>query len=209
PARLERIESTLQRYVDEGVIAGAVALVMRDGEVVYEEAVGWSDREARRPMRTDDIFRIASQTKAITSTAVMMLVEEGKIALDDPVSRWLPSFDSTTVAVRTDSGVRIEPARRKITIRDLLTHTAGISYGGEPHVAEAYQRHDLGYGEAYGWYTADDAQRICKITDRLGPLPFVGQPGGAFVYGYKADILGCVVERASGLPLDQFSRERI
>lgn len=209
PARLERVEAGLQRYVDEGRIAGAVALVMRDGQVVYETAVGWIDREARRPMPTDAIFRIASQSKAITSTAVMMLVEEGKIALSDPVSRWLPTFARSTVAVRSDSGVVVVPARRPVTIRDLLTHTAGISYGGEQHIAEQYRAQDLGYGEAYGWYTADDEEPICDKMDRLGTLPFAQQPGAAWVYGYSTDVLGCVVERASRVPLDRFIRERI
>lgn len=209
PARLERIEETLQGYVDRGTIAGAVALVMRDGEVVYEEAVGWQDRESRLPMPTDAIFRIASQSKAITSVAVMMLVEEGLIALGDPVSRWIPSFREMEVVSRTPAGIERVPARRQITIRDLLTHTAGMSYGGEPHVAEEYQAVGLGYGEAFGWYTAHREEPICETMERLGELPLVRQPGEAFVYGYNTDILGCVVERASGLPLDRFVRERI
>ena len=209
PARLARVDSVLQRFVEEDRIAGAVGLVMREGETVYERAVGWSDREARQPMSADAVFRIASQSKAITSAAVMALVEEGKVGLGDPVSRWLPTFASTTVAVRSDSGVSIVPARRQITIRDLLTHTAGISYGGEPHIASSYQEQGLGYGEAYGWYTAHKDEPICETMDRLGGLPFVQQPGAAWVYGYNTDILGCVVERASGMDLDDFVRERI
>ena len=209
PERLGRIETALQQYVDDGQVAGAVALVLRDGEVVYEQTVGWIDREAQRPMPSTAIFRIASQTKAITSTAVMMLVEEGLIALNDPVSRWIPTFAATTVAVRSDSGVTIAPARRSITIRDLLTHTSGISYGGEPYIAERYQAQELGYGEAYGWYTADDSEPICDKMERLGTLPFVRQPGEAWVYGYSTDVLGCVVERAGGIPLDRFIRERL
>lgn len=209
PARLQRIETALQRYVDRGTIAGAVALVMRDGEIVYEEAVGWQDREAQRAMPTDAIFRIASQSKAITSVAVMALVEEGLVALGDPVSRWIPSFAQSRVAVRSESGVDLVPARRQITIRDLLTHTAGISYGGEPHIAAAYQAEGLGYGEAFGWYTAHRDEPICETMDRLGALPMVRQPGEAYVYGYNTDILGCVVERASGLALDEFFRQRI
>lgn len=207
--RLQRVDSVLQQHVDEGVIAGAVALVMRDGEIVYEQAVGWLDREERRPMTTHAIFRIASQSKAVTSAAVMMLVEEGSVALNDPVSRWLPSFADAQVAEVREGNVNLVPARRPITIRDLLTHTAGISYGGEPHIAEAYQAQGLGYGEAFGWYTAHREEPICETMDRLGALPFVRQPGEAFVYGYNTDILGCVVERASGMPLNQFFRERI
>lgn len=182
---------------------------MRDGEIVYEETVGWQDREAQVPMPTDAIFRIASQTKAITSVAVMMLVEEGRVSLGDPVSRWIPSFAEMEVVTRSAEGVARVPARRQITIRDLLTHTAGMSYGGEPHVAGEYQAAGLGYGEAYGWYTAHREEPICDTMDRLGDLPLVRQPGEGFVYGYNTDILGCVVERASGVPLDQFFRDRI
>jgi CubicO group peptidase (beta-lactamase class C family) len=206
PARLVRIEQNLQRYVDDGRIAGAVARVLRDGELVYEQAVGWADREADRRMTPDAIFRIASQSKAITSAAVMMLVEEGRINLSDPVSRWMPSFTRTTVALSADS---IVPARRPITIRDLLTHTSGYSYGGEPRVAAGYLEHGLGYGEAYGWYFAHRTEPICEALEPLGTLPAVQQPGAAWVYGYNTDILGCVVERASGQPLDVFLRDRL
>lgn len=209
PARLARLDTALQQGVDSSWIAGAVALVLRDGAVVYERAVGWSDREARRAMAPDAIFRIASQTKALTSVAVMMLVEEGRIALTDPVSRWLPSFARTGVASRADSGRTITPARRAITILDLLTHTAGISYGTESFVAARYAAAGLGPSAGYGWYTADKDEPVCTTMDRLGTLPFVAQPGEAWVYGYNTDILGCVVERASGLALDEFFRRRI
>jgi CubicO group peptidase (beta-lactamase class C family) len=209
PDRLARIDSVLERYVREDRVAGAVGLVLRDGAVIYERAVGWADREANRRMTPDAVFRIASQSKAITSTAVLMLVEEGTINLNDPVSRWMPTFDESTVAVRADTGLVLVPARRALTIKDLLTHTAGISYGGDPLVAALYQEQGLGYGEAYGWYTADKEEPICDTMDRLGTLPFVEQPGAAWVYGYNTDVLGCVVERASGQPLDAFLRERL
>ena len=110
--RLARIDQFLQRYVDENQIAGAVGLVMRDGRVVYERAVGWADKEAGRRMTTDAIFRIASQSKALTSTAILALVEEGKIGLDDAVSRYIPEFAHTTVAIRSDTGRVIVPAKR-------------------------------------------------------------------------------------------------
>lgn len=207
--RLARIDSFLQRTVDRGEIAGAVALVMRDGEIVYERAVGWSDREAGRRMTTDAIFRIASQTKALTSVAVMSLMEEGRIALDDPVSRFIPEFEHTTVAVRTDTGRAIVPARRRITIRDLLTHTAGISYGTDSLVAPLYAAKGLGRAAGWGWYTADKDEPICRTIERLATLPFVAQPGERFVYGYATDVLGCVAERVSGLPLDELIRRRI
>jgi len=207
--RLARIDTALQRAVERGEIAGAVALVLRDGQPVYERAVGWADREAGRRMTTDAIFRIASQTKALTSVAVMALEEEGRIALDDPVGRLIPAFERTTVAVRTDSGRTIVPARRAITIRDLLTHTAGISYGTDSLVADLYAAKGLGPAAGYGWYTADKTEPVCATMERLATLPFVAQPGERYVYGYATDVLGCVAERAAGVPLDEVIRTRI
>ena len=209
PERLARIDRALQRYVDESRIAGAVALVLRDGQPVYERAIGWGDKEAGRRMTTDTIFRIASQTKAITSVAILSLVEEGKIGVTDPVSRFIPGFAKTTVAVRSAAGVEFVPARRPITIRDLLTHTAGISYGTDSEVADLYAAKGLGPAAGNGWYTADKNEPICDTMERLATLPFVAQPGEAWVYGYNTDILGCVVERASNVPLDEFIRTRI
>ncbi|MDQ6635928.1 MAG: beta-lactamase family protein [Gemmatimonadota bacterium] len=209
PDRLARIDRFLQQAVDSGRIAGAVALVLRDGQVAYERSVGWSDRESGRRMTSDAIFRIASQTKALTSTAVMMLVEEGKIALGDPVSRFIPAFAHTTVASHADSGRTVMPARREITIKDLLTHTSGISYGTDAFVASQYAAKGLGPAAGRGWYTADKSEPVCQTMERLASLPFVAQPGETWVYGYNTDVLGCVVERASGVPLDAFIRSRI
>ena len=209
PERLQRIDRVLDKYVDGNQVAGVVALVLRDGKPVYEHAAGWSDKEAGRKMTPDTIFRIASQTKAITSTAVLALMEEGKIGITEPVSHFIPTFAKTTVAVEENGRVTIVPAKRPITIQDLLTHTAGISYGTEPKVAALYQAKGLGPAAGNGWYTADKSEPICATMERLGTLPFVAQPGEAFVYGYNTDILGCVVEKASGMPLDEFVRTRI
>ena len=206
--RAARIDRLLKRYTDENRIAGAVALVLRDGKPVYEQAVGWSDKEAGRRMTMDTVFRIASQTKAITSTAVLALVEEGKIGLTEPVSDFIPTFAHTTVASKDEPGKAV-PAKRPITIKDLLTHTAGISYGTDSRVAAMYEAKGLGPAAGNGWYTADKDEPICETMERLGTLPFVAQPGEAFVYGYNTDILGCVVEKASGMPLDEFVRTRI
>ena len=208
-ARLARIDKFLQRYVDRNEMAGAVALVLRDGRPVYERAVGWADKESGRRMTTDAIFRIASQSKAITSAAILMLVEEGDIALTDPVSRFIPQFAHTTVATGPDTARVIAKANREITIRDLLTHTSGISYGTDPIVAPLYAAKGLGPSAGWGWYTADKNEPICTTMERLASLPFVAQPGEKWVYGYNIDILGCVVERASGIPFDQFVRTRI
>ncbi len=129
--RLQRLRAAMQRYVDKRRVAGLVTYVARNGRVVHLEAFGQADVEAGRPMKTDTIFRIASQTKAFTSVAVMMLVEEGKVDLGDPVSKFIPAFEKTTVALPPAAGaaagspVSVVPAKRGITIRDLLTHTAG------------------------------------------------------------------------------------
>jgi CubicO group peptidase (beta-lactamase class C family) len=208
--RLARIDRALQQYVDDNRIAGAVALVLQDGKPVYERAVGWADKEAGRRMTTDTIFRIASQTKAITSVAILALMEEGKIGLNDPAGRYIAGLASTTVAVQTGSEPAvIVPAKRPITIRDLLTHTAGISYGTNSSVASAYEQKGLGQAAGFGWYTADKSEPVCATMERLATLPFVAQPGEAWVYGYNTDILGCIVERVAAVPLDEFIRTRI
>ena len=207
--RVGRIDRLLQAYVDDNRISGAVALVLLDGRPVYERAVGWSDKEAGRRMTTDVVFRIASQTKALTSVAILSLVEEGRIVLTDPVSRFIPAFAATNVMVRTGAAMEIVPATRPITIRDLLTHTAGISYGTQPQVAALYEAKGLGPAAGFGWYTTDKNEPICTTMETLASLPFVAQPGEAWVYGYNTDILGCVVERASGVPLDEFVAGRI
>lgn len=204
--RLARVDAFLERYAQENRIPGAVALVLKDGKPVYERAIGWADKEAGRRMTMDTIFRIASQTKAITSAAILTLVEEGKIGITEPVGNFIPTFKQTTVA---EADGRTVPAKRAITIHDLLTHTAGISYGTDAHVAATYRAKGLGPAAGNGWYTADKDEPICTIMERLGTLPFVAQPGEKFVYGYNTDILGCVVEKASGMPLDKFVESRI
>lgn len=207
--RLDRVGRTLQQYVDDGRIAGAVTLILRDGVPVYERAVGWSDKEAKAPMRNDTIFRIASQTKAITSAAALILLEEGKLSLQQPVSRYIPEFATTTVSVQVDGQTVVQPAQREITIFDLLTHTAGISYGGEERIAAEYEAKGLGPAAGVGWYLVDKNEPVCATMQRLATLPFVAQPGTAWKYGYNTDVLGCVIERASGQTLDEFIRTRI
>jgi CubicO group peptidase (beta-lactamase class C family) len=204
--RLARVDALLQRYTHENRIAGAVALVLRDGKPVVERAVGWADKEAGRKMTPDTIFRIASQTKAITSAAILVLMEEGKLDVKDPVAKFIPTFQKTSVISK--EGV-VVPAKRAITLHDLLTHTAGISYGTDAQVRSLYEAKGLGPAAGNGWYTADKDEPICDTMERLGTLPFVSQPGEAYVYGYNTDVLGCVVEKASGMPLDEFVRTRI
>ena len=209
-ARLARIDSVLDQSVRDERLPGGVLLVLRDGQPMYERAFGWSDREAGRRMATNSIFRIASQSKAFTSAAILMLAEEGKLSLGEPVGRYIPSFQKTTVAIKTDTGRAIVPAKRAITIRDLLNHTSGYSYGSDSLVSPLYAAKGLGpVAGMGGWYTADKNEPICTTMETVGTLPAVAQPGEAWVYGYNTDILGCVVEKASGLSLDAFLHARI
>src|SRR5256885_6722833 len=209
PARLARIDRFMQQYVDSGQIAGAVGLVLQDGRVVYQHAVGWLDKESGRRMTPDALFRIASQTKAITTVAVLSLVEEGRLAVGDPVGRYIPAFAHTTVATKSDTGLVTKPAARPITIRDLLTHTAGISYGTDAQIAPLYAAKGLGPAAGWGWYTAHQDEPICTTVERLRTLPLISQPGGRCAYGYNTYILGCLADRASRMPLDQLIRTRI
>jgi CubicO group peptidase (beta-lactamase class C family) len=203
--RLQRITAVFNEYVNEARLPGAVVLVMRRGKVAYFHAFGSRDRESSAPMREDAIFRIASQSKAPVSVAVMILQEEGKLLIGDPVIKYLPEFAKTTVAVpRTGSGgYDVVPARRPITIRDLLTHTAGISYGDGP-ASDRWRAAGI-----TGWYFADRDEPVGATISRLAALPFDAQPGEKWVYGYNTDILGVVVERVSGQSLDAFLRARI
>jgi CubicO group peptidase (beta-lactamase class C family) len=202
--RLGRLRAELQRYVDDGRMAGAVMQVRQNGRTVFSEAVGWRDKEANDPMREDSIFRIASQTKALTSVAVMMLLEEGRLLLDDPVGKFLPTWQNTTVAVPDAAGgYSVVPAERPITIRDLLTHTAGLSYGDGP-AEQAWA--DAGFA---GWYFANRNEPVAAAIARMGSLPMAAQPGTKFVYGYNTDVLGVIVETVSGMSLQTFFDERL
>ncbi len=203
-ARLARLTTTLDGYVDAGLLPGGVILVARGGQVVLHHAFGHRDREARAPMTTDALFRIASQTKALVSVAILMLQEDGKLLISDPVSKYLPAFAATTVAVpRSGGGYDVVPAKRSITLRDLLTHTAGIGYGNGV-AADRWAAAGI-----QGWYFAHRDEPIRATVDRMASLPMDAQPGEKFVYGYATDILGAVVEVVSGLTLDAFLRSQI
>lgn len=208
--RLQRLDALLDGYIKDDRIGGIVALVLRDGKPVYERATGWRDREAGQKMTMDTIFRIASQSKALTSVAVLELMEQGKLTVNDSAGKWIPTFAKTTVLTRSTDGYwSTVPAKRPITIRDLLTHTAGINYGQEPEFAAQYAPKGLGPAAGFGWYFADKDEPICATMERLGTLPFKAQPGEQFVYGYNTDILGCIVEKASGMSLDEYLRTNI
>jgi CubicO group peptidase (beta-lactamase class C family) len=201
--RLTRIDNLIQQSIDSGWIAGATGFIARDGKIVYYKAFGANDAESGTPMAADDIFRIASQTKAITSVAVMTLFEEGKFLLDDPVSKYIPEFRVPVVLAgfnEKDTTFTTIPAKREITIRDLLTHTSGIEYAGigSPTMRAIYAKYEIpgGFGSS-GLYIGDKMRT-------LGKLPLMHQPGERFTYGLNVDVLGYLVEVLSGESLDQY-----
>lgn len=207
-ARLQRIDRVLQSYVDSAYIPGGVALIARNGKIAYYKAFGFSDVESRDALQRDDIFRIASQTKAITSVAVMMLYEEGHFLLDDPVSKYLPAFKNPKVMTMynaSDTTFSTVPAKREVTIRDLLAHTSGIGYAGigTPEANAIYAKNNVPSGIG----TPDDL--LAETMDRLGPLPLFHHPGERWTYGLNTDVLGYLVEVVSGMSLDDFFRKRI
>ena len=207
--RLARLDALVDRHIEEDNLAGAVTLIARHGRAVRLQAHGMQDRENSKPMMTDAIFRIASMSKAITSVAVMMLYEEGRFMLSDPLSKFIPAFSDAVVALAppqdAPDSVKFvtEPAQRPITIRHLLTHTAGLTYGyGE--AVDLYEEAGL-----VGWYCADRDETIGAAMERLADLPLHGHPGETWQYGFATDVLGYLVEVVSQMPLDQFLMERI
>lgn len=204
-SRLARINAGLQRYLDAGKYAGMLAMVARHGEIAYSECLGVSDLKSRKPMQDDAIFRIYSMTKPITSAAVMMLLEEGRLRLNDPLSDYLPAFkDLKVVARNTEAGMELEDLQRPITIRNLFTHTAGFSYGFDQNdpLDKLYTRKMWGRVDKPGSTLAD-------MVDALAELPLAHQPGTVFRYSVAIDVLGRLVEVISGQPFDQFLQQRI
>ncbi len=202
--RLQWLDKTFQDYVEQEHMAGSVVLAARKGKVFYFKAFGLRDREAKASMQTDTIFRIASQSKALVSVAAMVLQEQGKLHISDPVGKYIPEFMQTAVAVKQEDGTySVTQASRPITIRDLLTHTSGIGYGHG--IAEA----EWQAAGIQGWYFADRQEPILDTVKRMAALPFDAQPGEQWVYGYNTDILGAVLEVASGKALDKLLHQLI
>ena len=202
--RLERIATVVQRDIDDKRIAGAVTLVVRHGKVAWFKAQGMSDREAGKPMPTDAMFRICSMSKPITSVAVMMLYEQGKFLLDDPVSKYLPEFKNPKVLVKPAQGEPYTiPATHEITIRDLLRHTSGITYQWNPDLGPMYEKNNVASGLLQYDGTIGDSVK------HLASLPLLFNPGERFEYSLGVDVLGRFVEVVSGKPFDEFLRTQI
>jgi CubicO group peptidase (beta-lactamase class C family) len=194
--RLARIRDALQADIDKGVVPGAVTLVARRGQIASHDVLGYRDREAGAAMKSDTIFRIASMTKPFTSVAAMMLAEEGRLPIADPVSRYMPESDD-----RSASKPKTEPSRREMSVHDLLRHTSGLTY--------AHLTGPLLKSRYDGANVVDEKQTNAEMVGKLGRLPLAYQPGTTWQYGVSTDVLGRVVEVASGMELDRFIAERI
>lgn len=207
--RLDRIEGALKPYIEDKQLAGAVVGVARHGKLVYLKSFGSADAELGTPMKDDSIFRIASMTKAITSVAVMMLQEDGKLLVKDPVSKYIPEFKDQKVMVLRDpkdpkAGYDTVPASREVTIRDLLSHTSGITYRFWGNAgALVYEEGGVPDG------LSPNGGQTCDAMRKLAKLPLLHQPGSVYEYGLNTDVLGCLVEVVSGTTLDRFFKERI
>ncbi|WP_282159813.1 serine hydrolase domain-containing protein [Ulvibacterium marinum] len=209
PERLERIDLMLDQAVGKNNIPGAVALIARNGKIIFHKAYGMADNTSNKDMEKNTIFRIASQTKAITSTAVMMLWEEGKFRLDDPISMYIPDFGKAEILDsfnERDSTYTTRPAENQITIRHLLTHTSGLGYG----VIDGDERFQKIYAKAgiTDLFTTKNIS-IGESVKKLSKLPLHHNPGEAFVYSEGLDVLGYFIEVVSGMPFDEFLRERL
>ncbi len=202
--RLDRIGTAVQRDIDGKRIAGAVTLVIRHGKIGWFKAQGMMDREAAKAMPTDAMFRICSMTKPITTVAAMMLYEEGKFLLDDPVSKYLPEFKNSKVLVKPTTGDPYTiPASKEITIRDIMRHTSGITYQWNGDLGPMYEKANVASGLLQYDGTIGDSVK------QLAALPLLFNPGEKFEYSLGVDVLGRVVEVLSGKPLDEFFRTRI
>ncbi len=209
--RLGRIKTVLQREVDADRMPGAVIMIARKGKLVYSEAIGYQDKAAGKAMPKDAIFRIYSMTKPLASVAAMMLVEEGRIQLTDPVSKYLPAFATMEVLAKDKEGKTIrEPARRQITIQDLLRHTAGLAYGefsAVPELKAAYAEAKL--FQPGGIVAESRLITPDQFTSGIAKAPLVHQPGTNWEYSMSVDVLGRVVEAVSGQRLSAFLDERL
>jgi CubicO group peptidase (beta-lactamase class C family) len=205
-ARLDRVRKWMHQWTDGGRIAGMLTCVMRKGELAFAEVAGKADIARNKPMRPDTIFRIYSMTKPLTSTAIMMLYEEGRFQLDDPISKFIPAFANQRVFSGGSRGkIESVPAERDITFRDLLTHTSGLTYGFmEANPVDALYRAKEG---GVDFQTADTSLK--DLVERLATFPLIAQPGKAWNYSVSTDVLGYLVEVISGQPFEKYLVEKV
>ncbi len=208
PVKLAQIDSLLNNYVANNWLVGASTIIVKDNQVVYYKGHGFANQATKKPMEANAIFRIMSQTKAITSLAILQLFENGKIGLDQAVGDFIPSFYKQTVLKdfnAADTTYTTVPAKRNITIRDLLTHTSGIDYAaiGSKNMQAIYAKADMPSG------LGKSNASLLDVMKKLGTLPLVHQPGEKFTYGLNSDLLGCIVEIVSGMTLEAYFHKNI
>ena len=206
--RLQRLDKAMNEWAQKEWMNGGVALIIHNGKIAYYKAAGYNDLETKSALQKEALFRIASQTKAITSVAMMMLFEEGKLLLDDPVSKYIPAFKKQQVLDKfnaADTTYTTVPAKSEITIRQLFTHTSGLGYAqiGSKEANAIYAKNKLTAGIG----VQDD--NLPDAMNRLAKLPLMHQPGEKWTYGLNSDLLGCLVEVISGMTLNDFFRTRI
>ena len=204
--RLERLDSVFQKLVDNGTIPHAVTFVAHHGKVIHNKAFGWRNVESGIQCQKDDYFRMASQTKAITAVAVMTLVEDGKLLLDEPIKKYIPGFENPAVLVsfnEKDSTYTTRPANKDITIRHLLTHTSGISYGNGSPLGKIFAKKGIPPLNTL------ENKTLGEVVRTLATCPLEHDPGEKFTYGMSLDVLGYLIEVVSGKPVDQYFKERI
>jgi len=206
--RLGRIDTLVNGYIARGWLDGAVTLVVKNNQVIQYKAYGFSDADSKKPMHKDDLFRLASQTKALVSTAIMILYEEGKFYLDEPISDFIPAFSHPRVLDTYNAGdttYTTIPAKKEISFRDLLTHTSGIDYPGigSDKMKAIYAK--AGISSGLGYIDADLKERM----QALAKLPLIHQPAEKWTYSLSVDVLGCLVEVLSGMNLEQYLTEKI
>jgi CubicO group peptidase (beta-lactamase class C family) len=206
--RLARLDSNMNEWVKKKWVNGSVALIARKGKIVFYKAYGYNDPDTKAPLNKTGIFRIASQTKAVTTVAAMILWEEGKYSLDDPVSKYIPSFANEKVLNTfdfKDTSYTTIPAKRAVTIRDLLTHVSGLGYPaiGTPAENAIYAKNAITGGVGVR------NQKLSNVMNLLGTLPLFFQPGEKWMYGLNADLLGYLIEIWSGMSLEDFFAKRI
>ncbi len=203
-----RIDQFAARKIASGEITGTTILVLKDGKTIYNKSFGYADADTKKPMQNDNIYRVASFTKAVTSVAALMLLEEGRFRLDEPVSKYIPAFAQTKVLHTfnaADSSYTTHPLARPITIRDIMTHTSGIDYGAisnDPRIQAIFRKAGLTVGIGTHGSLKD-------FIDKVAAAPLVHQPGEAFTYGLNVDVLGRLVEIWSGQTLEQFFQQRL
>ncbi|MGG9964465.1 serine hydrolase domain-containing protein [Ferruginibacter sp. SUN106] len=206
--RLARIDDLVNSYISKNWLTGAVTLVLKDNQLVQYKGYGLADVDTKKPMANNSIFRIMSQTKAITSAGILILFEQGKLLLDEPVADFIPAFKNPVVLDKfnkSDSSYTTVPAKRDITFRDLLTHTSGIDYAGigSADMQAIYAK--AGVPSGLGYFDAN----LLEKMNVLAKLPLKNQPGEKFLYGLNTDLLGCLIEVISGKTLDEFLQKNI